>query len=59
MKITAVQYHIASDAMNKTSQLLREIKCRNLKPKEVEKMKLLEAAVQHLEAFCMSVNVPL
>ena len=54
MKLTDLQRHKIDQALSESQSVLSEIKRTPLKGKNLEYMKLLESAVQHLEIFVIS-----
>lgn len=53
MKLTELQHYKISESYEKSQSVLRQIQNKTLKGKNFTTMKLLEAAVQHLEIFML------
>ena len=51
MRLTELQRHKLQEAHKNASDVLREVKQKKLRGKELENMKILEVAVQHLEVL--------
>lgn len=54
MKLTELQRYQLREALRNSSEVLRQIKIKKLKPAEIEDMKQLETVVQTLECLLIA-----
>ena len=51
MKLTELQVHKIDEALSSSQSVLAQIKQKQLRGKDLQRMKTLESAVVHLETF--------